>query len=137
MKDKLSFLALFHFIVAIRWLLFVTRYLWLEICDLLSESFYLKLTVTSKKLDPFAHCCVSCKFLQNGSSDQKSYLMKVDGSAKNPVGILGLPGSHIGFHRRFVFAALERVPPLPLGWYFSYKSSMPRKYMKWLQWPAK
>ena len=47
-------MALLHLIFAVRWLLFVTRYLWLAIYDLLYVTcyvcFYLKLDITCKNL---------------------------------------------------------------------------------------
>ena len=43
-------MALLHLSFALRWLLFVTLYLWLAICYLLSVYFYLKLAITCKNL---------------------------------------------------------------------------------------
>ena len=58
-------MALLHSIYAIRWLLFVTHFLWLAICYLLSESFYLKHAITNKKnLVPFTNCCTSRNFFR-------------------------------------------------------------------------
>ena len=42
--------------------MYVTCYLWLSICYLLSESFYLKLAITCKKLVSFRSCCMSRNF---------------------------------------------------------------------------
>ena len=50
MKVKLPFWFLLHLIFLIRWWLFVTHYLWLAICYLLYESFYMKLAITPKNL---------------------------------------------------------------------------------------
>ena len=44
----------------------------------------------------------------------KTYLAKVDQSA-----ILGPPVGHFRFRRRYGVAGGERVPPVPLGWYFN------------------
>ena len=71
----------------------------------------------------FLHCLL---FSQRECSDQKTYLLNVDGSpqkpkcrdlSKTPSAILGFPSSHFEFCRRCGVAGGERVSPAPLGWY--------------------
>ena len=52
---------------------------------------------------------------------------------QTPSAILGPPGSHIGFCRRWGVAGSEWVPPSPLGWYlfwFSPKMSIFQKLLR-------
>ena len=56
-KGKLSFEVLFYLVFTIRWLFFVTNYLWLSIWIFSSQiCYYLQ------KLVPFARCCTSRNF---------------------------------------------------------------------------
>ena len=54
MKVQLSFMVQLHFVFALRWLLFITCYLWLAIWIFLSETCYYL-----QKLVRFARCCTS------------------------------------------------------------------------------
>ena len=61
MKVYLQFIVQLHLIFAIRWMLFITCYLWLAIWIFLYETCYFL-----QKLVPFARCCTSRNFWYYG-----------------------------------------------------------------------
>merc|ERR1712208_38932 len=86
-------------------------YFLLVMCDLLlapfspSSPFLIEGVLGSKNL--FRESCLKCPITQGWTPFQ------------TPSTILGAPGGHFGFCRPCGVAGGERVPPAPLGWYFS------------------
>ena len=62
----------------------------------------------------------SCNLLsQKECSDQKTYLAKIDRSIQKPQPL----SCHFVFCRWYDVAGVERVPPAPLGWYYSISNA--------------